>query len=43
MERLGGKREATLHGFGKHGEDFFVYAWNVRLDDVLYERQRRGR
>jgi hypothetical protein len=34
MERLGGKPEATLKGYGKNGEDFVVYAWSVRPEDV---------
>lgn len=41
LERLGGRREATLTGFGKKGEDFFVYAWRVGSADVLCKRRKR--
>lgn len=41
LERLGGQREATLKGFGKRGEDFYVYAWQVGSVDVLWRRRRR--
>lgn len=27
LERLGMRREATFHKYGKNGEDFHVYAW----------------
>lgn len=41
LERLGGKPEATLKGYGKRGEDFIVYAWSVRPEDVRFWRGRR--
>jgi hypothetical protein len=40
LERLGGRREATLHGYGKNGEDFEVFAWKVESEDVLLRRGR---
>lgn len=28
LERLGAKREATLKGYGRKGEDFILFAWD---------------
>lgn len=30
LEVIGARREATLRGYGKAGEDFHVYAWDQR-------------
>ncbi len=29
IERMGGRREATLRSYGKNGEDFHIYTWLV--------------
>lgn len=42
LEALGARREATLEGYGKNGEDFIVFAWRVSKEDVLLRRRRRG-
>ena len=30
LETIGATREATLHGYGREGEDFHVYTWEKR-------------
>lgn len=30
LEVIGAKREATLHGYGRDGQDFHVYTWGAR-------------
>jgi RimJ/RimL family protein N-acetyltransferase len=39
IESVGGEQEAVLHGYGRAGEDFILYAW--RLNDVFRGRGRR--
>ena len=38
LEMLGARREATLRGFGKNGEDFHLYAWLKEDADVRQQR-----
>lgn len=45
IEALGGEVETLLHGYGKHREDFLLYAWDLTREETenVYRRGRRRR
>lgn len=43
IEALGGEVECLLHGYGKHREDFLLYAWDLTQQEDHYHVYGRGR